>query len=222
MEETFAPTEDRLDPARAALLWTILGIECATPRHGEPVPALFHHAYFWRPPREVSANVVVAGKLRVHAPLKFGIAAHMTVGKGQKRTVLQRGALVLTEELALAAAGTRDTPPMRAQRPDVRTSWVCDAASLFGYAALTMSPNRVHFETAAAQAVGLGGPVVDARLLAQHLAVMAERRHGTLGAFDFRAFAPVLQDECVVLCGQGRDYWIEDGAGNVVMTARAG
>ncbi|MEL7106058.1 MAG: hypothetical protein AAGM21_09060 [Pseudomonadota bacterium] len=222
MEENDAPIADRLDPARAAMLWAVLGMDRRAPDHGQHVPVLFHHAYFWRMWGAAVGPVITAGKLRVHAPLRFGIAAEMSVGSGQKRTVLQRGALALTEELALSDAGFRDTAPSRSQAPDVRRDCTFSADALFAYAALTMSPNRVHFEPAVAQAAGFSAPVVDARLMAQHLAAMAEQTHGAVNAFDFRAFAPVLQDEPVIFCAQGRDYWIEDGEGQVVMTARAG
>lgn len=222
MQGTDAPISDRLDPARAAMLWAILGADHAAPDHGQRVPALFHYAYFWRWPGANSGEVVSGGKLRLHAPLKFGIAAEMTVGPAGRCSVLQRGALALTEDVSLSKAGAQDTPPTRSQTADIRRACSFAAETLFAYAALTMSSNRVHFESAAAGAVGLPAPVVDARLLALNLAVMAEAAHGPITAFDFRTFAPVFQDESVTLCAKAHDFWVEDATGNVVMTARAG
>ena len=146
----------------------------------------------------------------------------MTVGPAGRRSVMQRGALALTEDLSVSEAGARDTPPTRSQIADTSRPCAFGAERLFAFAALTMSPNRVHFESAAAGAVGLPAPVVDARLLALDLAVMAEAAHGPIVAFDFRTFAPVLQDESVILCAKAHDFWVEDATGKVVMTARAG
>ena len=86
--------EDRMDPARAAALWVILGLEGAPPDAGEPLPPFFHQAYFWDPqptpalgsdghpalgslipdmglPRRMWAG----GTLTFHAPLLSGVKA---------------------------------------------------------------------------------------------------------------------------------------------------
>lgn len=222
MEETLAPIQDRLDPARAAMLWTVLGAHRPAPEHGAKVPTLFHHVYFWRAAKTSDTRVVVAGKLRLHAALRFGISAELKTGLGSQCTVLQRGALALSEELALADLSEKETPPVRMQRPEVRRACTFSADALWTYAALTMSPNRVHFDGAAAQAAGWSATIVDARLMAQHLAIIAEDTLGAIAAFDYRAFGPVLQDQSVWLCAHGRDLWIELDDGRVVMTARAG
>lgn len=95
MEETRrARIHDRLDPARAAALWSLLGRSGPPPGQGDPLPALFHQVYFWAvpDPGDVGRNGHAAlgglipdlglprrmwagGKLMFHAPLRLGIAA---------------------------------------------------------------------------------------------------------------------------------------------------
>lgn len=146
----------------------------------------------------------------------------MNVEPAGRRSVLQRGALTLTEDLSVSEASARDAPPTRSLTADSRRPCTFGAETLFAYAALTMSPNRIHFESSAAKKAGFAAPLVDARLIAQHLAVIAEDTRGPITAFDFRSFAPVLQGESATLCAKAHDFWVENAAGDVVMTARAG
>ena len=227
MEEGCAPVEDRLDPARAAALWKVLGRDGVSPNTGEVLPALFHHVYFWPDPTAVDGSgKVVGGKLRVHVPVRFGIAADLQTmpGPADARSVAirQRGVIALSHDEHLAPIGGWGPAPARQHTPQARVHVRFGPEALFAFAALTLNGQRLHFDAAAAGGHGLSAPLVDARLLALHLASMAEDRLGPLQAFDYRAFAPVLQDQPVALCTQDRDFWIEDGAGGVVMTARAG
>ena len=97
MEETGGTIPDRLDPARAAVLWTLLGCEGDPPQTGDVVPALFHQIYFWDVPGKdetaldghaklgrqipdlgLQRRMAAGGRVTHHAPLRFGIAAEKT------------------------------------------------------------------------------------------------------------------------------------------------
>lgn len=86
--------EDRLDPARAAALWAVLGRAGSPPGQGDPLPAFFHQIYFWSVPdpgttgRDGHAapgglipdlglprRMWAGGRLLFHGPLRVGIAA---------------------------------------------------------------------------------------------------------------------------------------------------
>ena len=89
-----AVIEDRLDPARAAALWTMLERAGSPPGQGEPLPAFFHQIYFWSVPAPgetgrdghaalgtfipelgLPRRMWAGGKLTFHGPLRAGIAA---------------------------------------------------------------------------------------------------------------------------------------------------
>lgn len=93
-ERARVPIEDKLDPARAAALWSVLGRSGRPPGAGDLVPAFFHQVYFWdvQPPDALGADghpatgglipdlglprrMWAGGKLVFHAPLRLGIAA---------------------------------------------------------------------------------------------------------------------------------------------------
>lgn len=94
METARKPLEDRLDPARAAALWSALGRAGPPPGAGDPMPAFFHHLYFWdlAPPAGLGPDghpatgglipdlglprrMWAGGKLVFHTPLRLGIVA---------------------------------------------------------------------------------------------------------------------------------------------------
>lgn len=89
--------EDRMDEARAAALWAVLGLEGAPPASGDPLPPFFHHVHFWdvRPPADLGPDghpakgglvpdlglprrMWAGGRLTFHAPLLAGIRARRT------------------------------------------------------------------------------------------------------------------------------------------------
>lgn len=87
-----APIEDRLDPARTAQLWTLLGCEGPPPGAGDALPALFHQIYFWPVPGVLAEDgltewgglfpdiglprrMLAGGRVAFHGALKIGIAA---------------------------------------------------------------------------------------------------------------------------------------------------
>lgn len=86
--------EDRLDPARAAMLWSLLKRDGPAPSYGDALPHLFHHIYFWPVPASDAATPAsqdVFGSLAsdlglprrmsagasfvFHGPLRLGISA---------------------------------------------------------------------------------------------------------------------------------------------------
>ena len=97
-----------------------------------------------------------------------------------------------------------------------------DATLLFRYSALTFNGHRIHYDQPYARDVeGYDGLVVHGPLLAQHLMLMAERALGPLGAFTFRATAPLMHHETATLCRKGRALWVRAPDGRLCMTASA-
>ena len=88
---------DRMDPARAAALHAVLGLDGPAPGAGDPLPPFFHHSYFWdvRPPQDLGPDGHVrtgglipdlglprrmwaGGRLAFHQPLRAGVLAERT------------------------------------------------------------------------------------------------------------------------------------------------
>ncbi len=265
MEETEAPIPDRLDPARAAVLWTLLGCDGSPPNAGDPLPMLFHQIYFWDasartgfapdglakpggliPDLGLPIRMAAGGRVRQHAPLKFGIAAEkqtslasITEKAGRsgklafvtlRHEIRQRGGLVLTEEqdIVLRAAqdvnersATRETKDVLARKATSRRMLRFSQIDLFRFSALTMNGHRIHYDPAYAASEGHGGLLVHGPFLAVWLANVAQQTHGPLSMFEYRATSPLLVDQDAILGSNGRDLWVEKPDGTVVMTARS-
>jgi 3-methylfumaryl-CoA hydratase len=84
----------------------------------------------------------------------------------------------------------------------LRRSLAFDSAQLFRFSAVTWNAHRIHYDQTYATATeGYRGLVVQAPLLATHLALDASRELGRLSHVEFRAFAPVFADERVEIFG---------------------
>lgn len=229
MEETTKPAQDRLDPARAAAYWQVLGRDGPPPGMNDPAPALFHQIYFWAVDAAAHRGVLAGGRLSVHTPLRLGILAErgatMTPRAGGHgaclhHTIRQRGALVLTYEMDFFAPDA--APPAMAQNTVRQASDRCalrfSDRDLFYHAALTMdpslwcdtpkSPDQTH--------------QIPGSLLATALAGYAEAHLGPLSSFQFRIHGSVASGEACQMCRDRADCWIEHPDGSLVMTAMAG
>jgi 3-methylfumaryl-CoA hydratase len=88
---------DRMDPARAAALHAVLGLDGPAPGAGDPLPPFFHQIYFWdvRPPHALGPDghprtgglipdmglprrMWAGGRLTFHQPLRAGVLAERT------------------------------------------------------------------------------------------------------------------------------------------------
>jgi len=144
----------------------------------------------------------------------------------------------LPPELALDASG--DPPPDpdpatdAARKPPARTArWrrvvTPTPVLLFRYSALTFNGHRIHYDADYCRNVeGYPGLVVHGPLLATCLLGLLREAHPAAGVarFAFRARRPLFAPEPFLVCGSddgqhGAQLWIEDAAGEVVMTAEA-
>ena len=184
------------------------------------------------------------GRLQVDAPLRRGAdARRVSVCEAATRKdgrtgplafvtlrheIWQGDTLCLTEWQDLVY---REDPDLSAPRPVAPDAPVdekaaeavhFDATLLFRYSALTFNGHRIHYDQPYARDVeGYDGLVVHGPLLAQHLMLMAERALGPLGAFTFRATAPLMHHETATLCRKGRELWVRAPDGRLCMTASA-
>ena len=88
---------DRMDPARAAALHAVLGLDGPAPAAGDALPPFFHQVYFWdvRAPQDLGPDghprtgglipdlglprrMWAGGRLTFHQPLRAGILAEKT------------------------------------------------------------------------------------------------------------------------------------------------
>ncbi len=94
---------------------------------------------------------------------------------------------------------------------------------LFRYSALTFNGHRIHYDLDYARDVeGYDGLVTHGPLLAQLLMLLAERELGGLGAFSFRATAPLMHHEAAQLCWKADGtLWVRGPDGRLCMTASA-
>lgn len=234
MEETTRPVEDRLDPARAAALWKVLGRGGPPPGQSDALPALFHHAYFWALDDRSPYKAVLSGKYIMHAPLRLGILANQTTEVSNsgasvdgvtkvRREMRQRGALSVTEDLEVLALGRTEPPQsheVTQRTAQVRQALNLNSSDLFHHAALTMNPDLRHIDVAAARAAGHSNLLIPAPLLALCLAGTAEQK-GPVVRFQYRAHQQTVLGETLEICSDGADLWIMRANGDVVMTAEA-
>jgi 3-methylfumaryl-CoA hydratase len=96
--QTSRTISDRMDPARAAALHAVLGLDGDPPAAGDPLPPFFHHIYFWDvlPPQDLGPDghprtggglipdlglprrMWAGGRLTFHQPLRVGVLAERT------------------------------------------------------------------------------------------------------------------------------------------------
>ncbi len=171
-----------------------------------------------RPARKTTTIASVAKKTGRSGPLAFVTLKHRFE---------QEGTLRITEEQDLVYRP--DDAPAAAPQPCARIApepHTADPTLLFRYSALTFNGHRIHYDADYARQVeGYAGLVVHGPLLAQLLALRAERMLGTLLTFAFRARSPVIANEPFETCAEDRDgtlhLWIRAADGRLAMTAEA-
>lgn len=171
------------------------------------------------PARKVSSVENIRETTGRSGPLAFVTLRH---------EITQNGHLAVTEfqDLVLrqdpAPDQLKPVPPPTPTAPEVRRSTAFSTVLLFRYSALTFNGHRIHYDEAYAREIeGYDGLVVHGPLLAQRLILLAVERLGRLQRFDFRATSVVTHNETVVLCGKGRQFWIEGADGRLCMEAAA-
>ena len=204
------------------------------PRLGGPIPDLGLPRRMW-----------AGGRLEIAAPLCAGIPAERITDleKAERKQgrsgplgfvtlrheVRQTGRLCLTEWQELvyreqAGKGAAPAPPEAPLHADHRESMAFDSTLLFRYSALTFNGHRIHYDADYARGVeGYAAPVVHGPLLAQLLALLAEKRLGRLTRFAFRATAPLTLGEAAELCWRDDGtLWVTGPENRQCMLARAG
>lgn len=225
-----------------------MGWDGPSPNHGDALPALFHHLYFWPTPGAplvtfpklgLPRRVAAGGKFVFHAPLRLGITAEKaSILRGTARKtgqsgplalvtfrheVRQRGALVLTEdqEFLFCEALYQDSAIDAEQSPSQCLPIQIRMDDVFRYSALTMTYNPVCLCEEAARKDGYSAPVVQAAFLAIWLARLAQSRIGALTQFQYRTLAPLYVDEPCELCANGNQLWVRGQDRRLIMTAKA-
>jgi len=184
------------------------------------------------------------GQLTFHAPLRIGMSAQKvtqlashTHKEGRtgplgfvtlRHEIWQSDVLCVTEmqDLVYRAEVQPDavTPVPPVARTDAQSHDAVrfDATRLFRYSALTFNGHRIHYDLDYARDVeGYDGLVVHGPLLAQLLMLKAQTELGPLGAFSFRATAPLMHFEEATLCRTGTDLWVTGPDGRQCMQAQA-
>jgi 3-methylfumaryl-CoA hydratase len=118
-------------------------------------------------------------------------------------------------------AASAATPKPAQWRKDVPVT----SALLFRYSALTFNAHRIHYDHDYCRNEGYSGLLVHGPLQASLLLHFATNLHGTPRRFDFRAVAPLFDDQGLVLNAAEADgglaLWTTDRSGRVTMTATA-
>lgn len=199
-------------------------------------------------PPGLSRRMWAGGRLWFHAPLRAGAeaekrsviqAAVRKAGRAGplalvtfRHEIRQGGRLCVTEhqdivyrtgyDPAAQAPTPPPAPPAARTDEENRETAAFPTSLLFRYSALTLNGHRIHYDAPYARQVeGYDGLVVHGPLLAQLLALKAERELGPLGGFRFRATAPLMQGEEAALCRSGRDLWVRGPDGRLIMRACA-
>lgn len=142
--------------------------------------------------------------------------------------VLQGGDVVVREFQDLVYREDPDPAvpkpiPAEARRDEETCEvWTFSSTLLFRYSALSFNGHRIHYDLEYCRTVeGYDGLVVHGPLLAQLLMLKAERELGPLGAFRFRATAPLVHTEQAELCRKGAELWVRGPDGRQCMEAVA-
>jgi len=121
-----------------------------------------------------------------------------------------------------AAAGGAAAPQPAPNDAKWRREWSFDAPRLFRYSALTFNSHRIHYDREyATKQEGYPGLVVHGPLLATLMLELVRAHHPNrpLLGFEFRAVAPVFEDQRIEACGKPAgdriDVWIRGGAGSL-------
>ena len=114
--QTSRTISDRMDPARAAALHSVLALDGPPPSSGDPLPPFFHQIYFWDvlPPQDLGYDghprtggglipdlglprrMWAGGRITFHQPLRAGVMAEKsTILAGYTRKTGRSGQLGL-------------------------------------------------------------------------------------------------------------------------------
>lgn len=198
------------------------------------------------PPVPLPNRMWASGELVIHGVLKDGDkvmrtsrVADVALKQGRSgalcfvtvahdHAVDGRTIVAETQHLVYRGHGATGAAPVAASKPAHWTKDVPVSASLlFRYSALTFNAHRIHYDREHCRAEGYGGPLVHGPLQASLLLHFATNiRDGRAPhRFDFRAIAPLADDQGLVLNAAEADgaleLWTSDRAGRVTMTAKA-
>jgi 3-methylfumaryl-CoA hydratase len=200
------------------------------------------------PPLTGMRRMWAGGSLRFLQPLRIGdvIERHSTIGSIEDKegrsgrfTLVRVShrfaaahdvALEEQQQLVYLPESTRPSgQPYRAftHTPDWQDTFHTDEVTLFYFSALTMNGHRIHYDHPyAKQQEGYPGLLVHAPLTAL-LLLDAARRHGhDVGAFEYRAIAPLFCGETITLAGKAQpddslDLWALRSGDSIAMEATA-
>jgi 3-methylfumaryl-CoA hydratase len=121
-----------------------------------------------------------------------------------------------------AAIGGAPAPQPAPNEATWRREWSFDAPRLFRYSALTFNSHRIHYDREyATKEEGYPGLVVHGPLLATLMLELVREHHPNrpLRRFEFRAAAPVFEEQRVEACGKPDgdriDVWIRGASGSL-------
>ena len=233
------------------------------PVSGSALPLMWQHVYFREPVSAggtgedghekpggfipdfgLTQRMWEGGEIRLHRPLRLGMAAGKTstieditekAGRSGRLMLVrlchqyrQGGELVMTEfqDLVYRQPDRLTAARPSGKRPGASRPVSFDEVLLFRYSALTFNSHRIHYDVDyCRQVAGYPGLVVHGPLLATMLAREAERALDRLQRFLYRAVAPVHCGDDVRLCWRQEageaELWIEGRQGDLRMTATA-
>lgn len=159
--------------------------------------------------------------------LCFVTVAHVYAVDGQ--TIVEEKQHLVYRGHGTGSGGAAPSAPLRAapKQAQWRKEVPVSAALLFRYSALTFNAHRIHYDRDYCRSEGYGGPLVHGPLQASLLLHFATNIRGghIPSRFDFRAVAPLTDDQGLVLnavdADGGLELWTSDGTGRVTMTATA-
>ncbi|MEM6487375.1 MAG: hypothetical protein AAF677_03750 [Pseudomonadota bacterium] len=184
-----------------------------------------------RPARRRSRVLSLVHKKGRSGPMALITVEHRIEGAasdGWRHALTERQNLVFLEDRVPGAPGR---PPAAAPADETRARrWCMDPPLLFRYSALTWNGHRIHYDADYCREIeGYPGLVVHGPLLATLLLHLAaehrpdRHRDGFVGAFSFRAEAPVFAGERFETCLREQDdglmLWVRGSDGRLAMRA---
>jgi 3-methylfumaryl-CoA hydratase len=119
--------------------------------------------------------------------------------------------------------GSTVAPPDAPDETTWQREWQLDSPRLFRYSAITFNSHKIHYDRDyATTQEGYPGLVVHGPLLATlMLELVRGQMAGAVRRFEFRAIAPVFEDQKIIACGRPQgsriDVWIRGESGGMHM-----